>query len=442
LHRRNTGWIKRMKEIILETINLTKSYPMAGGKELSVLEDINIKITEGEFVSILGQSGAGKSTLLRIMAGLATPSKGKVLYHGASFEEVNPKISMVFQSFALFPWLTVLENVELGLKSYKLKPEEIRDRSIKMIDLVGLDGFEDAYPRELSGGMKQRVGIARALAVEPEILFMDEPFSALDILTADNLRSDLIELWKEGKLPIKSIVLVTHNIEESVFMSDRAIVLSHNPGRVKADMPIEIQHPRDKNTREFQYIVDRIYTILTKPAEEIPFLLRLERYQFLPHAKVGAIAGLVELVHDKDGRVDISALASELSMEVDDIFPIIEAATFLGFGEIKEGDFIITEKGRAFSEADTLQKKEIFRDTALSNIQLIKQIMQVLSSTAKHRMSEDFFVEILENHFTTDEAWNQLETAIDWGRYAELFAYDYDSGELYLEQAYEEPKKG
>jgi NitT/TauT family transport system ATP-binding protein len=422
-----------MKEVILETINLTKSYPMAGGKELSVLEDINIKITEGEFVSILGQSGAGKSTLLRIMAGLATPSKGKVLYHGASFEEVNPKISMVFQSFALFPWLTVLENVELGLKSYKLKPEEIRDRSIKMIDLVGLDGFEDAYPRELSGGMKQRVGIARALAVEPEILFMDEPFSGLDILTADNLRSDLIELWKEGKLPIKSIVLVTHNIEESVFMSDRAIVLSHNPGRVKADMPIEIQHPRDKNTREFQYIVDRIYTILTKPAEEIPFLLRLERYQFLPHAKVGAIAGLVELVHDKDGRVDISALASELSMEVDDIFPIIEAATFLGFGEIKEGDFIITEKGRAFSEADTLQKKEIFRDTALSNIQLIKQIMQVLSSTAKHRMSEDFFVEILENHFTTDEAWNQLETAIDWGRYAELFAYDYDSGELYLE---------
>jgi NitT/TauT family transport system ATP-binding protein len=431
-----------MKEVILETINLTKSYPMAGGKELSVLEDINIKITEGEFVSILGQSGAGKSTLLRIMAGLATPSKGKVLYHGVSFEEVNPKISMVFQSFALFPWLTVLENVELGLKSYKLKPEEIRDRSIKMIDLVGLDGFEDAYPRELSGGMKQRVGIARALAVEPEILFMDEPFSGLDILTADNLRSDLIELWKEGKLPIKSIVLVTHNIEESVFMSDRAIVLSHNPGRVKADMPIEIQHPRDKNTREFQYIVDRIYTILTKPAEEIPLLLRLERYQFLPHAKVGAIAGLVELVHDKDGRVDISALASELSMEVDDIFPIIEAATFLGFGEIKEGDFIITEKGRAFSEADTLQKKEIFRDTALSNIQLIKQIMQVLSSTAKHRMSEDFFVEILENHFTTDEAWNQLETAIDWGRYAELFAYDYDSGELYLEQAYEEPKKG
>lgn len=434
--------LEEMKEIILETINVTKSFPMAGGKELSVLEDINIKIIEGEFISILGQSGAGKSTLLRIMAGLATPSKGKVLYHGASFEEVNPKISMVFQSFALFPWLTVLENVELGLKSYKLKPEEIRDRSIKMIDLVGLDGFEDAYPRELSGGMKQRVGIARALAVEPEILFMDEPFSALDILTADNLRSDLIELWKEGKLPIKSIVLVTHNIEESVFMSDRAIVLSHNPGRVKADMPIEIQHPRDKNTREFQYIVDRIYTILTKPAEEIPFLLRLERYQFLPHAKVGAIAGLVELVHDKDGRVDISALASELSMEVDDIFPIIEAATFLGFGEIKEGDFIITEKGRAFSEADTLQNKEIFRDTALSNIQLIKQIMQVLSSTAKHRMSEDFFVEILENHFTTDEAWNQLETAIDWGRYAELFAYDYDSGELYLEQAYEEPKKG
>lgn len=429
-----------MSNVILETINLTKSFPMAGGKEISVLEDINIKIIEGEIISILGQSGAGKSTLLRIMAGLASPSKGKVLYHGAPLEEVNPKVSLVFQSFALFPWLTVLENVELGLKSYRLPYDEIKEKAIKMIDLVGLDGFEEAYPRELSGGMKQRVGIARALAVEPEILFMDEPFSALDILTADNLRNDLIELWKEGKLPIKSIVLVTHNIEESVFMSDRAIVLNHNPGRVKADMSIEIPYPRDKNTREFQYIVDRIYTILTKPAEEIPFLLRLERYQFLPHAKVGAIAGLVEMVHDKDGRTDISTLASELSMEVDDIFPLIEAATFLGLGEIKEGDFIITEKGRAFSEADTLQKKEIFRDTALSNIQLIKQIMQVLSSTAKRRMSEDFFIEILENHFTTDEAWNQLETAIDWGRYAELFAYDYDSGELYLEQTDEEQK--
>jgi NitT/TauT family transport system ATP-binding protein len=422
-----------MSAVVLETKNLKKSFPMSGRKEIIVLEDINIKVMEGEFVSILGPSGAGKSTLLRIMAGLAAPSAGDIFYNGAPLKSVKPKIGMVFQSFALFPWLTVLENTELGLKSYGFANEDARHRAIKMLDMVGLDGFEDAYPRELSGGMRQRVGIARALALEPEVLFMDEPFSALDVLTADNLRSELIDLWSEKKMPIKSVVFVTHNIEEAVFMSDRAIVLSHNPARVKADMPIKIQHPRDKNNRDFQYIVDRIYTILTKPAEEIPFLLRLERYQFLPHAKTGAIAGLVEMVHDKEGSIDISALASELSMEVDDIFPIIEAAVFLGFGEIREGDFSITEKGKAFSEADTLRKKEIFRDTALNNIQLIKQIMQVLSSTLKRRMPEDFFIEILESHFTTEEAWNQLETAIDWGRYAELFAYDYDTGDLYFE---------
>lgn len=423
-----------MAEIILETKNLSKTYPMSGGRELPVLEDINIQVSEGEFVSILGPSGAGKSTLLRILVGLTAPSKGEVLYHGIPMGRAHHKIAMVFQSFALFPWLTVLENVELGLKSYGLPADAARERSVKVLDLVGLDGFEDAYPRELSGGMRQRVGIARALVVEPEVLFMDEPFSSLDILTADNLRGELIDLWIKKKMPIKSIIFVTHNIEEAAFLSDRAVILSHNPGRVKADIRIEIPHKRDKNSRDFKYTVDRIFTILTRPAEEVPFLLEKERYQFLPHAKVGAIAGLIEMVNDMGGRVDISVLASDLSMEVDDIYPIIEASVFLGFGDIMEGDFIITPMGRQFSEADTLTKKEIFRATALNNIQLLKQIVQVLQTTSKHRMSEDFFIEILENHFTTDEAWNQLETAIDWGRYAELFAYDYDSGELYLEQ--------
>ncbi|MCC6346074.1 MAG: AAA-associated domain-containing protein [Nitrospirales bacterium] len=422
-----------MAEIILETKGLTKSYPMSGGKELSVLEDITIQVREGEFVSILGPSGAGKSTLLRILVGLTTPSKGEILYHGIPLTKAQPKIAMVFQSFALFPWLTVLENVELGLKSYGFTDPAAKEKSVKMLDVVGLDGFEDAYPRELSGGMRQRVGIARALVIEPEILFMDEPFSALDILTAENLRGELTDLWLKKEMPIKSIIFVTHNIEEAAFLAGRAIILSHNPGRVKADVFIDLPHERDKNSRDFKYTVDRIFTILTKPAKEVPFLLEKERYQFLPHGKVGAIAGLIELVHDKGDRVDISVLASDLSMEVDDIFPLIEAAGFLGFGEIREGDFIITDKGGEFSEADTLMKKDLFRDTALHNIQLLKQIMQVLQSTSKRRMTEDFFIDVLENHFTTEEAWNQLETAIDWGRYAELFAYDYDSGELYLE---------
>jgi NitT/TauT family transport system ATP-binding protein len=427
-----------MAEVILETKNLTKSFPMSGGKELSVLEDINIQIREGEFVAILGPSGAGKSTLLRILVGLTTPTKGEILYHGIPLSKANPKIAMVFQSFALFPWLTVLENVKLGLKTYELPDNIATEKAIKMLDLVGLDGFEDAYPRELSGGMRQRVGIARALVIEPEILFMDEPFSALDVLTADNLRKELVDLWIKKKMPIKSIIFVTHNIEEAVYLSDRAIILSHNPGKVKADIFIDMAYERDKNSREFKYTVDKIFTILTRPKEEVPFLFEKERYQFLPHTKVGAIAGLIELVHDKGGRVDISLLASNLSMEVDDIFPLIEASVLLGFGEIREGDFIITDKGKEFSEADTLVKKEIFKEAAPKNVHLIKQIMQVLQSTSKHRMSEEFFIEILENHFTTEEAWNQLETAIDWGRYAELFAYDYDTGELYLEVEMEE----
>ncbi|WP_353683889.1 nitrate/sulfonate/bicarbonate ABC transporter ATP-binding protein [Thermodesulfovibrio sp. 3907-1M] len=423
------------KEIILETIGIKKSFLVGKGREITVLEDINLKIYSGEFVSILGQSGAGKSTLLRIIAGIVEPTEGEVLYKGTPLKNARAKIAVVFQSFALFPWFTVLENVKVGLVGQGLNEQEMNEKALRAIDLVGLDGFEDAYPRELSGGMRQRVGIARALAVEPELLLMDEPFSALDVLTADNLRGDIIDLWRNGKMPAKAIILVTHNIEEAVSMSSRAIVLSHNPGKIKAEIPIEMPYPRDRNSRDFKFLLDKIYTVLIKSPEEIPFLLAAGRYQFLPHAKVGAIAGLIELVHDKGGRVDIYALSSELSMEVDDIFPLIEASVILDFGEIKEGDFILTEKGKKWAEADTLEKKEIFKEVALQNVQLIKQIMQVLSTISKHRVSEEFFLDILKNHFTPEESWNQLETAIDWGRYAELFAYDYDAGELYLEAA-------
>ena len=422
------------KEVILETKGIKKSFLVGKGHEVVVLDDINLKVYSGEFISILGQSGAGKSTLLRIMAGLVEPSEGEVLYKGVPLKKANAKIAVVFQSFALFPWYTVLENVKIVLAGEGLDEKEIHEKAIKAIDLVGLDGFEDAYPRELSGGMRQRVGIARALVVEPELLLMDEPFSALDVLTADNLRGDIIDLWKEGKMPAKAIVLVTHNIEEAVSMASKAVILSHNPGKIKAEIPIELPYPRDRNSRDFKFMLDKIYTVLVKPTEEVPFLLTAGKYQFLPHAKVGAIAGLIELVHKKGGKIDIYALSSELSMEVDDIFPLIEASVILDFGEIKEGDFILTEKGKKWAEADTLEKKEIFKEEALQNVQLIKQIVQVLSTISKHRVSEEFFIDILKNHFTPEESWNQLETAIDWGRYAELFAYDYDSGELYLEE--------
>ncbi len=423
-----------MSKIILEAHNLSKAYPMRAGSQLTVLEDINLSVKEGEFISILGPSGAGKSTLLRILSGLIVPTSGKILYYGKDFEGAKPKIGMVFQSFALFPWLTVIENVEVGLKAQGTPTDVAREKALKMIDLVGLDGFEEAYPRELSGGMRQRVGIARALAIEPDLLFMDEPFSALDILTADNLRSELARLWNEKKLPIKSIIFVTHNIEEAVFLSNRAIILSHNPANIRAEINIDIPYIRNKNSKEFALLVDDIYTILTQPKKEIPFVLRKERYQFLPHTKVGAIAGLLELAQQNEEGVDISKLTSDLGLEVDDVFPLIEASALLGLAEVKEGEIRLTQAGKAFSKSDVLEKKVIFKEMALKNIQLVKQIHQVLLNAKNKRISEAFFLEILENHFTKEEAWNQLEIAIDWGRYAELFAYDYDTGEFYIEE--------
>lgn len=423
-----------MSNIVLEARNLSKAYPMRAGTHLTVLEDINLTVKEGEFISILGPSGAGKSTLLRILSGLIPPTSGKILYYGEDFEKAKPKIAMVFQSFALFPWLTVLENVEIALKAKGVQPDEAKHKAITMIDLVGLDGFEDAYPRELSGGMRQRVGIARALAIEPDILFMDEPFSALDILTADNLRSELARLWHEKKLPIKSIIFVTHNIEEAIFLSTRAIILSHNPANIRAEIAIDLPYLRNKSSKEFSRLVDDIYSILTQPKREVPFVVKKERYQFLPHTKVGAIAGLLELAYQSEEGIDISKLTSDLGLEVDDVFPLIEASQLLGFAEVQEGEIKLTPIGKAFSKSDVLEKKIIFREMALKNIQLIKQIYQVLLTAKNKRISEDFFLEILENHFTKDEAWNQLEIAIDWGRYAELFAYDYDTGEFYIEE--------
>jgi NitT/TauT family transport system ATP-binding protein len=419
-------------KIILEAKDIAKLFPKGAGQEFSVLEDINFKVGNGEFIALLGPSGAGKSTLLRILAGLTTPSKGKVLYHGLPLSAAKPRLGMVFQSFALFPWLTVKENVELGLKSKRMPFEAVEEKALKMLDAVGLDGFEEAYPRELSGGMRQRVGIARALVIEPELLLMDEPFSALDVLTADALRRELIELWRARRMPIKSIIMVTHNIEEAVLLADRALIMSHNPGRLRADLQLNLPHPRERASMAFQLMVDRLYTILTRPSEEIPSLIK-PRFQFLPHVKVGGLAGLLELVEYKGDTVDIFSLASELNMEVDDIVPLMQAAAILRFGDIKEGDFSLLQEGKDFARADTLKRKEIFKTAAVKNIQLIKQILQTLSVAAKKSMGEQFFIDVLENYFTEKEAWIQLEIAIDWGRYGELFAYDYDAGKLYLE---------
>ena len=398
---------------------------------------------------MLGPSGSGKSTLLRMLTGLARPSSGEVLWHGQTLPGPCPNVSIVFQSFALFPWLTVLDNVQAPLKARGVSLAERMKRSLRILDAVGLDGFESAFPKELSGGMKQRVGFARALVVEPEVLFMDEPFSALDVLTAENLRNELLELWEGHKMPTRSILIVTHNIEEAVLLADRVIVLGKNPGRIRADFKVFVPRPRDRKDSRFLHTVDYIYTILTQPdiapgpqpqpvgAAGAPPPPR-SAYLMLPHARPGGITGIVELLVDRGGREDIHRLADELAFELDDLLPIVESSALLGFIVVTEGDAEITHEGRAFAEAGILQRKELFK-AAAQNVPLIRQILRSLEAKANHSLPEEFFYDLLEEHFSEDEIKRQLETAINWGRYAELFDYDATSERFYIPDESSQP---
>jgi NitT/TauT family transport system ATP-binding protein len=424
---------------LLEVRNISKKFTFPQKKEIFVLKDINFNVKEGEIISILGPSGSGKSTLLRIIAGLIKPDEGVVLYRNKVITDVNPGVSIVFQNFALFPWLTVEENVLLGLINKDMDSKEKKEKALKAIDIVGLDGFEKAYPKELSGGMKQRVGFARALVVEPDILLMDEPFSSLDVLTAENLRNDLLELWIENKIPTKAIILITHSIEEAVYMSDRVLIISKDPGRIIEDIEIKIPHWRDKNSQKFLSLVDRIYTTLTGgEIEKEREIMRVSKdILMIPYARVGAITGFVELISDLGGRTDLFKVGRELYMDLEDLLPIVEASELLGFTRYKQGDIELTEDGEKFVEADLLKKKEIFREKVLENVFMIKQIVRVLKSKTNKRISEDFFLDILERRMTRSEAEKQMDILIDWGRYAELFTYDDETDELILEEEIE-----
>ncbi|MBI2952687.1 MAG: AAA-associated domain-containing protein [Chloroflexi bacterium] len=415
---------------MVELREVSKFY---GGREskILVLDRISFALQAGEFVVLLGQTGSGKSTLLRIITGLTPPSLGEVLYRGERLRGPNPHASIIFQTFALYPWFTALENVELPLKAKGLAPVSRRQRAEAFLDMVGLDGFEDAYPRELSGGMRQKVGFARALAVEPELLCMDEPFSALDVLSAETLRGDLLDLWLGKKLPIKAILMVTHNIDEAVLLADRAIVLSKNPGRVLADFPIRLSYPRDRKSAQFAAVVDRIYRIITQGVPLPPTPTAVLAVP-LPHAPIEAIAGLVELVLDQEGRQDLYRLADDLNMEVDDLLPVTAAAEMLGLGQVREGDFILTPAGVGFAEADVLARKDMLRPRVIE-VPLVRHILDVLTSARDETMPQEFFLDELRLNFSEGEARAQLETAIDWGRYAEVFTYDHDSRELYIE---------
>lgn len=433
--------------VLIEAVAVEKFYATADGNRIPVIAPTDLAVRSGEILALLGPSGSGKSTLLRMLSGLSKPSAGRVLWNGKDTPPGN--LAIVFQSFALFPWLTVQENVEAPLEARSVPRDERRARSIVALDVVGLDGFESAYPKELSGGMKQRVGFARALVVEPEVLFMDEPFSALDVLTAENLRSQVVDLWVAKKIPTKAIFIVTHNIEEAVLLADRIIVLGKNPGRIRTDFTVMLPQPRDRKSPEFVGYVDYIYKVLTQP-ESDPAAFRVDagakaplvpkrKYQMLPHARPGGISGLLELLADHGGRTDIYRLAEDLTLEVDDLLPIIEAGMLLGFLEVQQGDVEITSDGRRFAEADILAQKEIFREAALKHITLLGQIVRALESKSDHRVSAEFFHDLLDEHFTEEEVDRQIDTAINWGRFGELFDYDADERKFWIPEAAPQP---
>ncbi|MBD2503298.1 ABC transporter ATP-binding protein [Anabaena azotica] len=430
----------KVTEHLIALKNVKKSYQQPNGQQIVILENINLELRPGEIVALLGPSGSGKSTLMRVIAGLITPSQGEILYHNHPLVGLNPGVAIVFQSFALYPWLTVLENVELGLKAKGEPPDSRRQKALKMIDIIGLDGFENAYPKELSGGMRQRVGFARALAVEPELLCMDEPFSALDVLTAENLRFELLDLWLEQRIPTKAVLIVTHGIEEAVIMADRIIVLGRNPGRIRADLPVTLPHYRDRKHPNFQALVDQVYTIITNPdldkiatpaTPSVGTTTPQPRYQSLPAVRIGSVAGLLELLEDRQEQ-DLYRLAQELQLEVDDILPIVEAAKLMDFVELAEGDISLKPIAQEFINGGIDERKQIVRSQLLNHIRLVQQIYRLLEAKNNQRIPEELVLDILETHFSPQEAQQQLQTVVDWGRYAEIYSYDEPSGQIFL----------
>lgn len=434
-----------MNELLTLT-GIGRNFKVKGAEKTAILKDVNISVKEGEFVAILGPSGAGKSTLLRIIAGLISPSAGTVSYLGHPITGVNPGVAMVFQSFALFPWLTILDNVMLGLEGKNMTKQEKEERSMKILDVVGLDGFESAFPKELSGGMRQRVGIGRALVSEPDILLMDEAFSALDVLTAENLRRDLLSLWLEKKIPTKSIILVTHSIEEAVYMADRAIILSTRPATVRENLPIPLPRWRDRKSTEFLSYVDQIYAFMINPdtaapADKIKKQVSVPAAEplgseptLLPNVTAGALTGFLEMLADLGGKTDLYKLADRFVMDIEDFFPLVEMSNLLRFSTVSEGDIFLTPAGEAFAKASVLDRKNLFRQHLLDNVPFVRAMVQRLETDSDQKMDIDYFEDQLASSLGDSKAAQQMDLIIGWMRYAELIEYDNVSEQVYFEE--------
>lgn len=427
-----------LKTPILEVVNISKSFRKGDQQQLVVLENINFSMYAGEIIAILGRSGSGKSTLLRILAGLDRPNSGTAYYRGKPIFDPVYGMSMVFQTFALLPWLTVSQNVELGLEAQKMPLNDMKEKVCQVIDMIGLNGFENAYPKELSGGMRQRVGFARALVVNPDILIMDEPFSALDVLTADNLKSDLLDLWHSKKTGLHGILFVTHNITEAVTLANRILVFNNDPGSIRAELPITLPYPRNDIDPSFRKQVDKVYTFMTtqprhqRLKNEVAEHLNIDLGYRLPDASVAEIIGLLEILNEpeRQGKMDLPEVAEILMMNIDDLFPLTELLDILHFAKVSKGDIAITEVGQKFVTADIVERKKIFSEQLKTYVPLASFIYEHLIQHPSHRALEEYFLTLLANYLSPQEAERVLQTIIEYSRYAELFTYDYNSGVL------------
>jgi NitT/TauT family transport system ATP-binding protein len=422
---------------LMELNGVTKSFRSADGAPRLVLEDVNFSLAEGEIVALLGKSGSGKSTLLRIMAGLIPADAGKATYRGKGVYGPASGVAMVFQSFALFPWLTVQQNVELGLEAQGVSGTEREKHADKMLDLIGLAGFGGALPRELSGGMRQRVGIARALVTNPDVLLMDEAFSALDVLTGETLRNDILDLWDSNRIPTKGILIVSHNIEEAVMMADRIIILSSGPGRISNEIKIDLPRPRNVDSMEVRALIDEVYGLMTMRPVQEPITgavaARHPSYR-LPETNVIHIEGVLDVLAGApfNGRADLPQLAEETELPDEELFPTYEALSLLGLAQVERGDITLTSLGRRYVEAEHSLRQEIFGQQLLTHVPLVARIRQELEQEPTGTLPEEPFIELLEEFLKADEAKRVLEVAVEWGRYGEIYEYDFHKGRLKL----------
>jgi len=433
---------------LLKVRHVAKLFRSAdGSSRVAVLDDIDLDIQPGEVVALLGRSGSGKSTLLRLMAGLIAPSEGLIERDGQPLRGVNRDVAIVFQSFALLPWLTVLQNTGVGLEARGLGEKEVRRRALRALAMVGLEGSAEAFPRELSGGMRQRVGFARAFVMEPALLLMDEPFSALDVLTAENLRRDIDELWAGGTFPAGSIVIVTHSIEEAVLLSDRVVLLSANPGRIRGVVPNPLPRPRDDTAPDFRDLVDTLYSYMTDPDKPVgtsPLAVEQTTSQdalALPPVSLGAVVDLLTLVPELEG-ISVAELADELVLELDDLLPILDAGELLELMAVDGARLGLSPVGRALAEASEEEQQRLLRSQLLLHVPLVRRLQEALEASPKAEVEGDFVLDLLSEQFTQPEAEAMFETLVSWIRACGLFRYSREQDRFRAGDALEQQEDG